>query len=83
MRAGDAAITDQAFQRHAGHLAAGLVKGGQVEASGVSSMIIHTGSRFQCTDVAALAADDAALHFVAGQRHHTDGGLAAVVGSSG
>ncbi len=52
-------------------------------ASGVSSMIrVHAGRGLQSADVAAFAADDAALHFVAGQRHHTDGGLAAVVGSA-
>ena len=43
---------------------------------------IHAGSGLQCADVAALAADDAALHFIAGQRHDTDGGLAAMVGSA-
>ena len=43
---------------------------------------IHAGGSFQRADVAALTADDTALHLVAGQGHHADGGLAAVVGSA-
>ena len=43
---------------------------------------VHTGGGFQRTDVATLAADDAALHLVTGQRHHAHGGLAAVVGGA-
>ena len=77
----DAAVADQAFQGHAGHFAAGLVEGGQGDGlRGIVDDEVHTGGRFQRTDVAALAADDAALHLIAGQRHHADGGLAAMVG---
>ena len=76
----DAAITDQALQRHAGNLAAGLVKGGQGDGlRGIIDDKIHAGGSFQRADVAALTADDTALHLVAGQGHHADGGLAAVV----
>ena len=76
----DAAITDQALQRHAGNLAAGLVKGGQGDGlRGIVDDKIHAGGSFQRADVAALTADDTALHLVAGQGHHADGGLAAVV----
>ena len=76
----DAAITDQALQRHAGNLAAGLVKGGQGDGlRGIIDDKIHAGGSFQRADVAALTADDPALHLVAGQGHHADGGLAAVV----
>ena len=79
----DTAIADQTLQRHAGHLAAGLVKGGQGDGfRGIIDDQIHAGSGLQCADVAALAADDAALHLIAGQRYHADGGLAAMVGSA-
>ena len=58
----DAAVADQAFQGHAGHLAAGLVEGGQGNGlRGIVDDQVHTGGGFQRTDVAALTADDAAL----------------------
>ena len=43
---------------------------------------IRAGKRLQCADVAALAANDAALHLVIGQRHHADGDLGHVVGGA-
>ena len=47
-------------------------------ASGVSSMMRSTPvSGLQRADVAALAADDAAFHLVAGQRDDADRGLTA------
>ena len=79
----DAAIADEALQRHAGHLAAGLVEGGQ--GNGLRGIIddeVNAGGRLKGADVAALTADDAALHLVAGQRDDADGGLAAVVSST-
>ena len=79
----DTAIGDQALQGHAGHFAAGLVKAGQSD--GFRRIIddqVAAGGRFQRTDVAAFTADDAALHFVAGQRHHADGGFAGSIGST-
>ena len=73
----DTAIGNQALQRHAGDLAAGLVKAGQRD--GLRRVVddkVTARGGFECTDVAALAANDTALHFVAGQRHNADGGLA-------
>ena len=49
-----------------------------VIASGVSSMI----RSLDAADVAALAADDAALHLVVGERYDGDGDLAGVVGGA-
>ena len=73
----DTAISNQAFQRHAGDLAAGLVKAGQRDSlRRVVNDEVTAGGGLQGTDVAALAANDAALHLVAGQRHNADGGLA-------
>ena len=52
-------------------------------ASGVSSMMRSTPvSGFQGADVAALAADDAALHLVVGQGHHGHGALRHMVGGT-
>ena len=54
-----------------------------VMASGVSSMMRSTPvSGLQRADVAALAADDAALHLVVGQGHHADGDLRHMVGGA-
>ena len=59
----DAAVGDKALQRHAGHLAAGLVEAGQGDGlGGVVDDEVHAGGGFQGADVAALPADDAALH---------------------
>ena len=49
---------------------------------GVVDDQIDAGGGFEGADVAALAADDAALHVVVGQRHHGDGGLRHVVGGA-
>ena len=79
----DTAVADQPLQGHAGHLAAGLVKGGQGDGlGGVVDDEVDTGGRLEGADVAALAADDPALHLVAGQGHHCDGGLAGMVGGA-
>ena len=79
----DAAIADKALQRHAGHLAAGLVEGGQGNGlRGIINDKVNAGRSLKGADIAALTADDAALHLVAGQRDDADGGLAAVVSST-
>ena len=77
----DTAVSDQAFKGHAGNLAAGLVKAGQRD--GLRRIVndqIAAGGGLQCADVAALTADDAALHLITGQRHNADGGLARGIG---
>ena len=40
------------------------------DSRGIVDDEVHARGGFQRADVAALAADDAALHFIAGQRHH-------------
>ena len=79
----DAAVADQAFQGHPGHLAACLVEGGQGDGlGGIVDDEVHAGGGLQRADVAAFAADDAALHLIVGQGHHRDGGLAGMVGGA-
>ena len=77
----DTAIGDQALQGHAGHFTAGLVKAGKGDGFRriVNNEVTASGS-FQSADVAALAANDAALHLVRGQRHHADGGFTGGIG---
>ena len=77
----DTAIGDQALQGHAGHFTAGLVKAGKGDGFRriINNEVTASGS-FQSADVAALAANDAALHLVRGQRHHADGGFTGGIG---
>ena len=61
----DAAVGDQALQREAADLAAHRLEAR--DDHGVGRVVdddVHPGRRFERADVAALAADDAALHFV-------------------
>ena len=77
----DTAVSNQALKGHAGNLAAGLVKAGQRD--GLRRIVndqIAAGGGLQRADVAALTADDAALHLITGQRHNADGGLAGGIG---
>ena len=79
----DTAIGDQALEGHAGDLTAGLVKAGQGD--GFRRIIddeVAAGGGLEGADVAAFTADDAALHLVAGQRHHADGGFAGGIGGA-
>ena len=79
----DAAVGDKLFQGQAGNLPADGVKAGQGDGFGrVIDDQVHAGERLQRADITALAADDAALHFVIGQGHHRNGGLAGVVGGA-
>ena len=74
-------IRDQALQRNAGHLAAHGFKAGKRD--GLRRVVndkVYAGHRFNRTDIAALTADDAALHFVVGKRNNGDGGLRHMVG---
>jgi len=77
----DAAVADKPGKGHPGDLAAHGVEGG--EGYGIGGVVdddVHAGEVLQGADVAALAADDAPLHVVAGQGHHRDGGLGDDVG---
>ena len=76
----DAPVGDQLFQRDSRNLAANRVKRG--DDHGLRRIVddqIHARRGFQCADVAALAADDAALHVLVRQRHDGNRGLCHVV----
>ena len=76
----DAAVQDQLFQGHPGNLAADGVETGEDDRlRRVVDDQVNAGHGLQRADVAALAADDAALHFLVGQGHHGHGGLGHVV----
>ena len=67
----DAAVLDELFQGQPGDLPAHRVKAGDGDGlRGVVDDQIHAGHGLQGADVAALPADDAALHLVVGQGHH-------------
>jgi len=79
----DAAVGDELLQRHPGDLAAHRVETGDDDRLGrVVDDEVDAGGGFEGADVAALAADDAALHVVVGQRHHRYRGLRHVVGGA-
>ena len=64
----DAAVREQLLERHAGDLAADAVEAG--EDHGVGRVVddeVDAGEVLEGADVAALAADDAALHVVGGE----------------
>ena len=79
----DTAVSDQLFQCQPGDLPADRLEAG--DGDGLRCIVddeIHTGQRLDGTDVAALAADDAALHLVIGQGNHRDGGFGHMVGGA-
>ena len=77
----DAPVGDQPLQGQAGDLAAiGIVGGDQDRLRRVVDDEVDAGVQLQGADVAALAADDPALHVVAGQIDHRHRGLDGVVG---
>ena len=72
---------DELRQRQAGDLAADGVEAAEDHRLGrVVDDQVDAGRLLEGADVAALAADDAALHLVARQVHHRDGVLRRVVG---
>ena len=77
----DAAVREELLERHAGDLAAHAVEAGQDH--GVRRVVddeVDAGEVLQRADVAALAADDAALHVVGGQLDDGHGRLGRVAG---
>ena len=79
----DTAVADEFFQRHAGNLAAHRVKAGKRDGLGrIVNDKVNPRGCLQRADVAALPADDAAFHFVTGQRHHGYRGFAGMVGGT-
>ena len=79
----NAAVGDQLLQSDAGDLAADRIEGGDRDGlGGVVDDQIDAGDGFEGADVAALAADDAALHLVVGQGDHGDRRFGGVVGGA-
>ena len=70
----DPSIHNQLFERQTRDLASYRVEGGKGDRfGGVVYDKVNTSQRFEGADVAALSANDAALHFVVGQRHNGHG----------
>ena len=79
----DAAVGDELLQGDSRHLAADGVEAGHGDGlGGVVDDEIDAGDGLEGADVAALAADDAALHLVVGQGHHGYRRLRRVVGGA-
>ena len=79
----DAAVGNELLQRQTRHLAADGVKAGDGDRLGrVVDDEVAARERLDGADVAALAADDAALHLVVRQRHDRYGHFAGVVGGA-
>ena len=79
----DAAVGNELLQSQTRHLAADGLEAG--DGDGLRRVVdddIGAGQRLQRADVAALAADDAALHLIVGQGHHADGDLRHMVGGA-
>ena len=76
----DAAVGDELLQSHPRHLPADGLKAG--DGNGLRRVVddqVHAGEGLDGADVAALPADDAALHLVVGQGDDADGDLGHVV----
>ena len=72
----DASVGDQALKRDARNFPAHRLKAGKGDGLGcVVDNEINARHRLDGADVAALASDNAALHFVVGQRHDGDRGF--------
>ena len=79
----DTAVQNKLLQGQTGNLPADRVKAG--DGDGLRRVVddeVHAGQGLQRADVAALPADDTALHLVVGQGDHRDGGLRHVVGGT-
>ena len=77
----DAAVGDQLVQRHAGDLAADRIEpADDHHARRVVDDHVDAGGFFEGADIAPFAADDAALHFVAGDVDGAGGGFGGVGG---
>ena len=77
----DAAVLDELGQGEPGGLAADVVEGADDDDAGrVVDDHIDAGGLLEGADVAALAADDPALHVVAGDVDRADGGVGGVLG---
>ena len=77
----DAPVVHKALKRNARDFTPHRVKAGDGDGLGrVVDDEVNAGHGLDGADVAPLAADDASLHLVGGQRHHRNGGLSHKVG---
>ena len=77
----NAAVLDQLGQRQPGDLAADVVEGADDDDAGrVVDDHVDAGALLEGADVAPFAADDPALHVVAGNVDGADGGVGGVLG---
>ncbi len=77
----DPAVGDELGEGQPGHLAADRVEGRQQHAlGGVVDHHVDAGGLLEGADVAALTADDPALHLVARQRHRGDHRFGGLIG---
>ena len=77
------AVGNQLLQRQTGNLPPHRLKAGNGNGlGGVVNDQIHARQRFNGADVAALPANDAALHLVIGQGNHTDGHFGHLIGGA-
>ena len=77
----DAAVLHEPFEADPRDLAAHGVEAAHDDHAGrVVDDHVHAGRLLEAADVAALAADDAALHVVAGDRHRADRVVARLLG---
>ena len=79
----NSAVLNELFKRQARHFAAHGIEAGDGDGfGGIVDDEVAAGQRFDAADVAALAADDAPLHFVVGERYDGNGDLACVIGGA-
>ena len=79
----DTAVLNQLFQRKTRNFPADRVKAGNCDGlGGVVDNQVAAGQRLDAANVAAFAADDAALHLVVGERDDGDGDFAGVIGGA-
>ncbi|MPM66611.1 hypothetical protein SDC9_113521 [bioreactor metagenome] len=79
----NAAVDDELFQRQPGNFPAHRVETGDRDGlGGVVNDEIYAGHGFQGANVAAFAANNAALHLVIGQGNHRDGCFGDMVGGA-
>ena len=79
----DAAVGNQAFQGNPGNLTAHRLKAGQ--GNGFRRVVdnqINAGESFNGANIPAFPANNPALHFIVGQRHHGDCRFRHMVGSA-
>ena len=76
-------VGNQPFQGDPGNLSADRVEAGQGDSlGGVVNNQINAGHGLDGPDITALAANDAALHFVVRQGHNRNGGFRHVIGGA-